>query len=321
MPNDGAKDRAYRLAFGPIGSVAYRLGFGLYAAASDPIGARPRNCRRGETGMLAFDLTGFYSLFEAFDRTGRRIFGTDWRGNEAFAQRVDDPQATRAEREAILARLRQLAMEAAPHDAMMVVEAGREAHEVASRALAPIRQEVTELRQALHDIPEVSDSWVSDHDAYMRRRRVEDELRQAFSRGDLSLQVGPSGLVAWDSWSRLADFRVYFGLSMVRLPSKYAGRNRRGPAFVPRVAFDAWLDRFERPGPAQGELTPAERLRHWLEDEARRFPVKPRLRDEYWQEAQTLFPGLSRRQFDRVWALTVPDSWKRPGPLDPGSGQ
>lgn len=262
---------------------------------------------------MRFDLTTLYSLLQAFDLTGRRIFGAAWTGDEAFARRADDPQAAREQRDAITSRIATLVSQEQPHRALLKINAGDEAHRNASQSLYGIGRELDALKADLNALPHVTDWWIADFETFQRRLRVETELRNAFDRQELDLQVGQSDLVQWHSWSRLSDFKVYFGLSMVRVPFAHAGERRRGPAFVSKVALEHWLERFAPNEASPGTLTPMARLKTWLEDKIRRHQPKEFSKQTYLDDAKREIPGLTVRTFNTVWAHTVPDSWMQPG--------
>ncbi|MBI1418199.1 MAG: hypothetical protein GC146_13345 [Limimaricola sp.] len=259
-----------------------------------------------------FDLDQFYSLFQAFDHTGRRMFGAAWRGVEAFAHRTDDPKATRDERDALMDQVRALSGQAALHWTFLHNDMAPDVQQAASEALAPIDRQLAEVRDRLKGIPDVTDSWVKDHAAYTRRRRVEDELKAAFARADLALMVAPHRVVEWRAWSAFPDFRIYFGLSMVRVPSAVSS-NRRGPAFIEKAALDSWLERFEWAGSGQGQLTVQERLRIWLEGKFRSIGSEEHAKQWFMNEASRVFPGLTVRTFNAVWAQVAPAAFRAPG--------
>ena len=52
-------------------------------------------------------------------------------------------------------------------------------------------------------------------------------------------------------------------------------------------------------------------FRKWLREEVQKG--KSSVKNEYWTQAKTLFPKLSRNSFDRIWAQTVPADWKKGG--------
>lgn len=223
---------------------------------------------------MRFDLSEFHLLLQAFDLTGRQLYEGDWRGDAAFARDAVDPAEVWDERQEIQDRIKALATSAAPHHAILATDADEQEHQHASDALHHIKREQNELHGRLGTLPYVTGPWLADHDAFTRRRTVEAELFGAFESGDLTLQVGPNEIVQWRSWSRQPDFKVLISMSCVILPRSHTGQRRRGPAFIHRVAFNAWLGRYESSGTEIGELTQESQLQVWLRDRVKRFRPK-----------------------------------------------
>ena len=261
--------------------------------------------------MLRFDLSAYYSLLDVFDRTGRLMFPADWTGLEAWARDSKNPDAVKKNRARILADLDALQSEKAPYQNRMRLDLSDEEAQEASDALGRLNAREATLKVELGQLPHVTDTWISDHAAYTRRIAVEKELSTAFLRQDLSALVGTQLVVPWKDWTKRAGFRVFYGLSMISIPPGESAL-RRGPAFVEKTAFKLWSERFETKE-AQGDLTPSAKCRDWLKMQVRTSPQKTLTVKQYTEEAQALFPGLSERAFLRVWAETVPASWREGG--------
>lgn len=262
---------------------------------------------------MRFDLSAFYLLLQAFDLTGRHLYGNDWRGDEAFARDNGDPSPLSKERQSIQDRIKNLALAAAPHQAILAVDADEAEHQAASDALHHITREANDLKEQLATLPEVTSSWFADYEAFQRRADVESKICAAFQSGDLSLQVGPYEIVQWRTWSRKPDFEIVFSMSCVRVPASHAGEQRSGPALIPRVAFNKWISRFSGAATGTEELTPEGQLELWLREKTKR--PKEFSKAEYKAQAFKEVTDLSERSFDRIWANTVPDSWKQSGRL------
>lgn len=267
--------------------------------------------------MLRFDLSAYYSLLDVFDRTGRLMFPIEWSGLEAWARDTESPEPLKRERQALLKEITTLKGDMAPlHDLMRLNLSESEFQETSDnvgRLSARLKTAKVELSQ----LPQVSDTWVRDHAAFFRRVRVEQELSQALIRNDLRIIVGTHMVVPWKEWCQRSDFRVWYGLSMVRIP-KSESAMRRGPGFVERTAFDLWSERFIMIDKIPGDFTPEAKLAEWLKAEVRANPEKTKTVEEYRKEALKSFSGLSARAFNRVWATTVPDSWRQGGRM-PGN--
>ena len=89
---------------------------------------------------------------------------------------------------------------------------------------------------------------------------------------------------------------------------------------IPKQVLADWCDEkgFSKPifwfGKFTGSLSTVKAktdCSRWLREEVKKG--KSKSRDDYWLEAKTRFPNLSRRGFTDTWRGTVPESWKRPG--------
>lgn len=260
---------------------------------------------------MRFDISGHYLLLQAFDRTGRKVFGGEWRGDEAFARDTEDPSGVSGERRNIQDRIKTLAASAEPHNAILASDADEEEHQAASDALHHINQELGQLKERLATLPHVTGSWLADHKAFKRRTDIESKLFEAFRSGDLDLQVGPNEIVQWRNWSRQPDFKVLFSISCVIVPRSHAGQRRRGPAFIQLAAFDKWLGRFAGAATGTEELTPEAQLEVWLRNKIKQ--PKKLSKADYKAQAREEIPDLTERAFHRVWSNTVPKSWKQGG--------
>lgn len=264
--------------------------------------------------MLDFDLEAHVTLLQGFDRTGRRIFGSAWRGTEALARPTHSPETIRAKRIALTDQVKSLAIEAVPHQEALKLPLSASEHQAASDNLGRISNRRSSLVAALRALPDLSDSFlVSDHASYERREAVERELREAFDSKALTLLAPTGTVVEWRLWSRLPDFRIYFALSMVRVPRAYVAHNRRLPVFVPTSQLEAWLLRFGSPPEGARSYTPEEACEIWLAEQVRLNPTKNRSKEAFEAEAQESIDELSKRAFERAWQKTVPQSWAKAG--------
>jgi len=260
---------------------------------------------------MRFDISGHYLLLQAFDLTGRKIFGDEWRGDEAFARDTEDPSSVSDERQNVQNRIKTLAASTVPHNAILASDADEEEYQASSDALHQINQELGQLKERLATLPHLTGAWLADHEAFKRRTDIEAKLFEAFRSGDMDLQVGPNEIVQWRNWSRQPDFKVLFSMSCVIVPRSHAGQRRRGPAFIQRVAFNNWLNRFSGAATETHELTPEAQLEVWLREKIK--GPKEFSKPVYRAFAIEEIPDLSARAFDRVWDNVVPENWKRSG--------
>lgn len=261
---------------------------------------------------LSFDLSQYYLLFQAFDMAGRAMFRDGWLGTEWDARETLDASPISLRRAEISKRLADLRQ----RDHARLKDLNDDLTEPEREALGREAEldfaERTKLRAEHHELPEVTDAYRRDADAFKRRHAVETELVSAFRARDLHLVLANGHVVDWDHWADSDDFNVCWSLSMVRMPLHIMKPRRRAPAMIDKTEFNNWLLRF---GPTEDDvstLIPAERCRHWLRKEVAKGRSKNK--SQYLAEALPLFDGLSKRAFNRVWDAEVPESWKASGP-------
>jgi hypothetical protein len=264
--------------------------------------------------MSGFTLRLFYPLLHVFDETGRAMYGQDWTSWEAWARDYGDPDETRLARKGIIAALNELPAKLAELAQVFVDQSDYEAVNQQGAKYQAIYDERERLQKSLHDLPEVTESWIADAEQFQRRCTVENTLREAFQAGDLTLLHGPTTVVEWDKWANSTDFRVYYGLSMIRAPKHPYFATRRAPGLIKRVQFDEWIKRFGVHPERDGGLSPKAQCINWLRAEIAKGP-KSQNKDEFRAAAMAVVSGLSWDEFDRCWANEVPPSWKRSGPM------
>lgn len=264
--------------------------------------------------MSTRDAHRLYSLLQAFDLTGQRLFQNDWTGHEVFAAPLEDPEAITRRRDEIEQELIKLKRA----DRRLQAEIEEDAlSEAERRDITEESKKIWAERDALNAernaLPKTSDAWHRDHAGYARRMAVEKTLRDAFEAGELTLHL-PTGYHAkYDQWITERHFYMSFGLSVVIPPRSEGIRRHRYPAYIDRDQFEVWLNTAH---PKERDADPRgheEQFRVWLlalvsDGE------KPGKKDVIWFDAHDAFPKLSRRAFDRVWKDTVPAHWSKTGP-------
>lgn len=262
---------------------------------------------------MQFDLERYSSLLQCFDQTGRRVFGRDWTGKEAFAKPADDPTNIKQERESLVSRIMELEKEAYPYNRLLATDAGTDAFNAANAALYPIDAEIRDIKEALSSLPDTLNSLVTDFEAFTRRRKIEQILTDAFKAGDLNIVLGNSFVLDWKTMIRMRGFKLYFGLSMARVPKEYYSGPRHAPAFLNTTDFWGWLNQTFEPSEISGTKTKQAQAEAFLAEKVKTNKPKQFSKDEYREEAKALIPGLSDQAFDRAWAKVVPESWKSKG--------
>jgi hypothetical protein len=283
--------------------------------------------------MPTFDLTAHYSLLQAFDLIGRRIFGDDWTGSEAWTRRSDDPAVTMKERAAVGRELAEIEQQIAA----LGIQINYPENESQKAEAQAKYQELSDLRRTGEDryrhFPVEYDTWIADHAAYARRSQVEDIIMGAFSSRELDLVFGAGQVLPWEDWRHRPGFKVYINLSLIRMPDRYISRHGivqsdrdstvspsnpyrepgRYVAFVKAETFNDWLGKFAPNPDSPGSLAPEAQCRSMIKEMVLMNHNSVPKKEDCWQECKRRIPKLSERAFNRQWADLTPDDWKAGG--------
>ncbi|MFK8036044.1 MAG: hypothetical protein AB8B94_18065 [Hyphomicrobiales bacterium] len=262
---------------------------------------------------MQLDLRKYHSLLQAFDETGRRIFGEAWTGREAFARPTEDPQPFKEERRNLQMQIAEMESEAQKLAPLMRAEYDSDLLEETSQKLSEFDRKIRTLTDRLADIPNVSEAHFTDFDAFQRFEKVRSELQGAFETGKLNILAGSHMLVDWKQWKRLAGFRVVYHLSMVRVPFEFSNPCKRAPASILKEDLELWLTRFGMPNEESVVLTPEEAGKAELQKLIAEHSVKNWSRIDYQEAVLRAVPTLSQRSFDRIWVAVAPPNMRKAG--------
>lgn len=268
--------------------------------------------------MLQFDITQYYSLYEVFERTGKSMFPEDWTGREIWSRPKGDPSSVIKEREELSANLSIAIRRKAEIDALDLSDLAQAVQTEFQNEWGAVYAEIDELKEKLAKLPNLSDTYIADHAHFTRRREVEDELWEAFTVKSMSVVLRNSNVADWRSWSKQPSFKVYYCLSMIKMPSQMEYQFRRSPAFVGKEEFSRWSERFGSALYSDDRYSPTQKARVWLQEQVDKYGGKPYGKPAFIEEMTAQF-GISIRESHRIWREIVPDSWSNPGPPKPKS--
>jgi hypothetical protein len=259
-----------------------------------------------------FDL--YYVLREAYDRLGHRLYGDQWTGEEINETRLEPPGVIEAIRAPIEARLVAIVEELKSEEEQLGKSPDAQ---VVARSKAKIealfRERETLTRQLQH-IYEPNDSYRERYAAHQRRANTEAILVDALGKEKVQAIYGSNTILPGFAWRGERGFRYSLECSIAIVP-RHVNAIRRGPVFVKASSFADWLRTVAPEAPA-GAAQRAIReccTQFLLEKTKETNGQQIKSRDEYFEEARTEIPGLSREEFLRVWGNTVPESWRGRG--------
>jgi hypothetical protein len=263
--------------------------------------------------VLKFDLNKFYSLLEVFDRTGRLLFPNEWTGEEAWARQVGDPKTSLEEREVLKQQILELKGIEPPIGLLLGQGFQEEELEQEPSDSGAIIASQRNTRAMLARLPRDMGLWKADHAIYSRRKTVESELFDAFDAGEMKVQLGSSLIADWRSWSQYGGFKVYYGLSMLRIPHQAYLNGRRRPGFVRKVEFALWARKFATESSPGLDTETEDVVELWFQREVESANHQRFLKDDMWERAREIFSELSQRAFNRIWDNNAPKAWKSGG--------
>jgi hypothetical protein len=255
-----------------------------------------------------------YVLADAFQALGKRLYGPQWTGQEIWGRKSEDPTAVLEARVPFEMQLDEI------NDLMITKQRERKAaikkdeiHRI-NMDLQAMKNEQGEIFYKLHEIGEVRNFEVDDHQRWERFSQTEGILLQAFRNEDLGV-FGLSSLFVnsrlWTDWPN--DFGCDWELSLVFWPASESAK-RVDAARIDEDQFDKWLDTVIPINSSEVEnLTPEQLAFIWFRGEVANYDGRTK-RSHFQEMALAEFPGLSINGFGRIWADLATPAMKRPGP-------
>ncbi len=264
--------------------------------------------------MQTFDLSAHYPLLQAFDLTGRRVFGDAWTGFEAWTQWADDPAPSLNGKAALGRELAKFGRSMAALDASINYSVDAEQRKLAQAEFIDLSKKKRLAEDRFRHFPASYDGWIVQHDAFKRRCKVEALMMGAFGSSDLKVYYLGGTEMPWENWRHRPGFRVYINLSLVRVPrrerhstgtiqlspdSTIASESRHlGPsryaAFVQVGEFEQWSRKFKYAPDVSEALTLEEQcrvlLKRWVTDHF----GKPLKKQDCWRDLKTRLPDLTK---------------------------
>ncbi|OUS04160.1 hypothetical protein A9Q96_14455 [Rhodobacterales bacterium 52_120_T64] len=246
------------------------------------------------------------------------MFPEDWTGREIWSRPVGDPSSLIREREDLSTKLGIAIRRNAEIDALDLSDLAQSTQTEFQSEWHATYTKINELKGKLAKLPNLSDAHISDHVLFTHRREVEGELWEAFSINSMSVVLKNGNGANWNAWSKQTSFKVYYCLSMIKMPPQSEYQFRRSPAFVSIKEFGLWSKRFGGDIHDGEKYSPEHKARLWLKKKVGEHGTKPYAKPFFIDEMISEF-GISKRLAERIWPEVVPDSWSTPGPPNPNN--
>jgi len=254
-----------------------------------------------------------YTLFDALNFLGIRLYGPEWTGNEVWQQRVEDPTPSVEARAPLIEEVEQICTELSAKQ--------RESKEIESRAdiqrlnsdIDNLSRRRNELYHQLHTIGDVHDSKIRDHEDWVRFELAEGKLLKALRNDELRVVCLSGSVVKPELWAKVPDgFGYDLVNSLIFLPSRESSI-QMSSGQIRQKQFEDWLETVIPIVPHEGaSITDEQKAYIWLKEKIPLWDGKT-TRDQFKEMATAEYPKLGARAFKRIWdALAIP-AMKRPG--------
>tara|TARA_R110002012_G_scaffold240677_1_gene414887 strand:+ start:232 stop:1038 length:807 start_codon:yes stop_codon:yes gene_type:complete len=263
----------------------------------------------------------YFFLEETFDMLGRRLYGSEWTGNELIAVTVESPQAIEEKAAPLVQAIADANAEivAAQDEIASTVDAAKV--ETLTARITDLENRRGQLHSEQNDLPLLTESYTTSYELFERHRVTEEHLIGALASGAMRAWAmrGDNGTgIHARFWRGEKGFAYYLDLSLVVLPLTEYGK-RRGTAKIRITDFNAWLESVTPiTEDAIAKLSVEEQATAWFKQEVAANQNKSPGRKNIVPRMQELFPGLSERAALQIWQQHAPEQWKEPG-RRPGS--
>ena len=260
--------------------------------------------------------TGFrrcYTLSDAVELTGRRLFAHEWTGFEYSQERPQwSPDELEQAHSAIQKTINALEQQLSETENAISATLDDEENQRLGQKRSSInrRRQIEASKLGLLPQPEI---LRQTFEAYRRRIEAESAVVDAIQQGKLNVHDGRGRPLSTLVWTDVR-FRYYIELSII-VNCKTAGAPRWRPARIDEKELDRWVATLQPPVQSRGKPSADEQLRLFLRQQVRAVeggtPVQGKA--AFRELARKEIPGLTKRMFERLWMEEIPDSWHQPG--------
>ena len=150
--------------------------------------------------MYSSQIRNDYTLADAFNALGVRLYGPQWTGYEVWRDRVENPTPTLEARAPLEDEVEQVTTQlSTKYREQKEVEGRKEIHRV-NNEIDNLRRRQSDLFHQLHEIGNVHGSVVKDHESWKRFERAEGIFLKALCNEELTV-ICTSGEVVPHCWT------------------------------------------------------------------------------------------------------------------------
>ena len=233
-----------------------------------------------------------YTLFDAFNFLGMRLYGPQWSGYEVWRHRVEDPAPILEERAPLKEEVEKIATQLSAKCREQKEVVGRKEISRVNNEIDNLRRKQSETYYQLRKTGDGNKSEIEDHGRWERFEYAEGILLKALCNEDLAVICTFGSVVKPSLW---AEFPEGFGYdlehSLIFWPSNESSKMMsRGR--IKQMQFEDWLETVIPVVPHEGAtLSDEQRASIWLKDQVKSWDGRT-TRDQFKEIALTEYPNL-----------------------------
>ena len=254
-----------------------------------------------------------YTLSDAVELLGRRLYAHTWTGLEYRQEKVMSPDELSAIRAPLEKSLADASTELAEIESTILRTVNPSELEQLKLRKNDIQSQFNTLNAKVNFLlPALNDATRAAYESYSRWKTAEDKLVEAIRQRQFIVHDGHGRELNPGVWSH-PNFRYYIKYSYV-VNGKYSGEPRRQTARIDREPFKMGLTMFEPLVKSLQEPSPEQRLCEFIQRQVAESKISTKkTKSEYRALAKDELGQIPKAMFERVWSEQVPDAWHKPG--------
>lgn len=254
-----------------------------------------------------------YTLFDAFNFLGMRLYGAEWTGYEVRREREDDPAPTLQTRAPLEAKAEQLASLYSDKLQEQKKVEGREEIRRVNNDIDNLRRAMSDNYHQLHQIEDVHDFKIKDYETWVRFEKAEGKFLKALCNDEIRVVCLFGQVVKPDLWAEMPEgFGYDLEHSLIFWPSSESSK-QMASGRIRKLEFETWLETVIPIVPHDDATITTEQKAHIrLKELVQAWDGRTK-RDQFKEIIQGEFPDLGARAFKRIWDAESSPEMKRPG--------
>jgi len=254
-----------------------------------------------------------FTLFDAFNFLGLRLYGPEWAGYEVLRDREVDPAPILKARAPLEEKAEQLAFQLSTKYKEQKEVEGRDEIRRVNNEIDNIRREMSDNYHQLHAVGDVQSYQVTNYEAWVRFEKAEGKLLKALCNDELRVVCLFGFVVKPKLWAEMPEgFGYDLEHSLIFWPSSESSK-QMASGIIRKLEFEEWLETVIPVVPHDdAQITTEQRAQIKLTELVKAWDGRMK-RDQFKDMLKDEYPDLGERAFKRIWDAEATREMKSPG--------